>query len=175
MTATRPQVLPLPIGHRQWTSEELQKDLEGPYTIAFLARLVLSSLAYIPYFLEALQMALRRQNIALKRNDGEPLTRADLQYDVLVYIFSDKNQVFSDPTASYRKVSFRDLYVNSIIHSPKSSKATKEKMVELPHFATDLAMLCLLSNMGRINTTMSCTYLVFQWHSSFVHAQTSLR
>ena len=101
-------------------------------------------------------MALRRQNIAIKRSDGEPLTRADLQYDVLAYIFGDTNAVFSDPFSSGHKVSFRDLYVNSILHSQKCSRTTREKMTELPTFATDLSMLCLLSNVGRINTTMSC-------------------
>lgn len=106
--------------------------------------------------------ALSRKALAIKRINNEPLTRADLQYDVLANIFSDTRAVFTDPYPTLggrpagSKVTFRDLYINAILHSPKASKILKDKIYDSPDFANDFAMLALLANVGRINTTMSC-------------------
>ena len=103
-----------------------------------------------------------KKNLAVKRQDGEPLTRVDLQYDLLDAIFSDKHAVFTDPYTTIRgdpagtRVTFRDLYVNALIHSPKCSKASRDKIRESPLFGNEFAMISLLSNVGRINTTMAC-------------------
>jgi Ino eighty subunit 1 len=101
-----------------------------------------------------------RRTIALKRADGEPLTRADIQYDVLYNIFRDTHDVFTDPyppdVKPPPKISFRDLYLKCILHSPKATKALKDKMSDSQTFAEDFGMLALLVNVGRINTTMSC-------------------
>ncbi|KAJ3848813.1 hypothetical protein EV368DRAFT_86197 [Lentinula lateritia] len=108
-------------------------------------------------------MSSRRQSPKiLKKSDNAPLTRADLQYDLLAFLFSDTNAVFTDPFASQldnraarSRVTFRNLYVNAIMNSPKASKLLKDKMSDTPEFATHFAMLSLLTNVGRINTTMS--------------------
>lgn len=105
------------------------------------------------------QSPVARKPVAIKHVDGQPLSRRDLQYDVLHHIFTDTHQVFTDPTyggTPARKVCFRDLYVNAIMHSPKSSKMSRDKMTDVPNFATDFAMLSMLANVGRVNTTMSC-------------------
>lgn len=105
-----------------------------------------------------------KRTIALKRVDGEPLTRVDIQYDVLHTIFQDTNAVFTDPYPSDKapatKISFHDLYLKTILHSPKATKALKDKMTDSPNFAEDFAMLSLLVNVGRVNTTMSCKSLL---------------
>lgn len=101
----------------------------------------------------------QRRTTALKRTDGEPLTRFDIQYDVLHHIFHDVQAVFTDPYPSgdaAAKITFRDLYIRTILHSPKATKALKDKMTESAAFAEDFAMLALLVNVGRVNTTMSC-------------------
>ncbi|KAJ3737002.1 hypothetical protein DFJ43DRAFT_1149455 [Lentinula guzmanii] len=108
-------------------------------------------------------MSSRRQSPKiLKKSDNAPLTRADLQYDLLTSLFSDTNEVFTDPFPSQidarparSRVTFRNLYVNAIMNSPKASKLLKDKMSDTPVFATHFAMLSLLTNVGRINTTMS--------------------
>ena len=121
-------------------------------------------------------MASRRQSpappkrppLALKRADGDPLTRADIQYDVLNAVFSDKTAAFTDPYDAVEdapKLCFRDLYIKAIMHSSKATKALKDKMSESPVFAEDFAMLGLLVNVGRINTTMSCEHDRFGSHS----------
>ena len=77
-------------------------------------------------------------------------------------IFADRHAAFTDPHTTIRgdpagtRVTFRDLYVNALIHSPKCSKASRDKIRESPEFGNEFAMISLLSNVGRINTTMAC-------------------
>ncbi|KAA1468632.1 hypothetical protein DENSPDRAFT_815036 [Dentipellis sp. KUC8613] len=98
----------------------------------------------------------RRKIFAIKHAEAEPLTRRDIQYDLLGYIFGDTNRVFTDPNApDARKTTFRDLYVHALIQSSRCSRALREKMQDNPDFATDFAKISLLANVGRINTTMT--------------------
>ncbi|THH32009.1 hypothetical protein EUX98_g2189 [Antrodiella citrinella] len=102
-----------------------------------------------------------RKSLAIKHLDGEPLTRHDIQYDVLYYLFSSTEAVFTDPFPTIHggpagtKVTFRDLYVNALAHSSKCSKVTKDKLLETPEFGVEFSKISLLSNVGRINTTMA--------------------
>ncbi|KAI0670060.1 hypothetical protein C8Q78DRAFT_976487 [Trametes maxima] len=99
---------------------------------------------------------LGRKTLPIKRADAEPLTREDLQYDLLYYIFTDGTKAFVDFLAPNRPVvNFCDLYVNALYNSPKCSKVLKDKMVETPAFAIEFAKIALLTNVGRINTTMA--------------------
>ncbi|KAI0778026.1 hypothetical protein BD413DRAFT_466831 [Trametes elegans] len=99
---------------------------------------------------------LGRKTLPIKRADAEPLTREDLQYDLLYYIFTDTTKAFVDYLAPTRPiVNFCDLYVNALYNSPKCSKVLKDKMVETPAFAIEFAKIALLTNVGRINTTMA--------------------
>ncbi|KAG1715639.1 hypothetical protein ID866_1521 [Astraeus odoratus] len=99
---------------------------------------------------------LSRKALPIKRNDAEPLTREDVQFDLLNYIFSDTKTVFTSQTpGTSGKVHFCDLYVNALYHSSKCSKVLKDKMIETPAFAVELAKISLLTNVGRINTTMA--------------------
>ncbi|EED81243.1 predicted protein [Postia placenta Mad-698-R] len=101
------------------------------------------------------------RSFAVKHSDGEPLTRADLQYDLLHHIFSNTQAVFSDPYRTLNgapagtKVTFRELYINSLLHSPRCSKASRDKIIESPAFGIEFSKMSLLSNVGRINTTMA--------------------
>ena len=111
-----------------------------------------------------LQGIQRNRTLAVKHQDGEPLTRVDLQYDLLYCLFTDPNKVFTDPYPTLHgdpagsKVTFRDLYVNTLLHSPRCSKVSREKLQDNPEFADEFAKIALLSNVGRINTTMACKY-----------------
>ncbi|KAI5116745.1 hypothetical protein M0805_000439 [Coniferiporia weirii] len=104
------------------------------------------------------RVAPARKSHAIKRTDAEPLTREDLQYDLLKNIFDDRHAVFTDPfdaEQSASKVTFRDLYINALVSSPRSSKAIRDNISEFADFGTDFAMISLLANVGRINTTMA--------------------
>ena len=101
---------------------------------------------------------LSRKALPIKRNDAEPLTREDVQFDLLNHIFSDAKAVFTNPMPgkSTAKVTFSELYVSALYNSSKCSKVLKDKMVDTPAFAIELAKISLLTNVGRINTTMAC-------------------
>src|ERR1700719_777938 len=66
---------------------------------------------------------LTRKALPIKRNDAEPLTRDDVQYDLLDYIFSDSRAVFTNPYSSdsCAKITFCELYINALAHSNKCS------------------------------------------------------
>ncbi|KAG1757369.1 hypothetical protein EDB19DRAFT_1933859 [Suillus lakei] len=99
---------------------------------------------------------LSRKALPIKRNDAEPLTREDVQFDLLYHIFNDRHKVFTPQAPSEdAKVHFCDLYVNALYMSHKCSKVLKDKMAETPAFAVELAKISLLTNVGRINTTMA--------------------
>jgi hypothetical protein len=100
---------------------------------------------------------LSRKALPIKKNDAEALTRVDVQFDLLNCIFSDTRAVFTNQTpGKTTKLNFCDLYVNALFNSTKCSKVLKEKMLETPQFAIELAKISLLTNVGRINTTMAC-------------------
>lgn len=101
---------------------------------------------------------LSRKALPIKRNDAEPLTREDVQFDLLNHIFSDAKAVFTSPMPgkSAARVTFSELYVSALYNSSKCSKVLKDKMVDTPAFAIELAKISLLTNVGRINTTMAC-------------------
>jgi hypothetical protein len=113
----------------------------------------------LPVSLFSTTQYVARKAQPIKRVDSEPLWRKDIQYDFLYYIFSDKTRAFVDYQAPDRPVvNFCDLYVNALYNSPKCSKVLKDKMVETPAFAIEFAKISLLTNVGRINTTMACPY-----------------
>ncbi|PPQ69060.1 hypothetical protein CVT25_004236 [Psilocybe cyanescens] len=99
---------------------------------------------------------LSRKALPIKRNDAEPLTREDVQYDLLEYLFTNNGAVFTDPTSPKGpKMTFGTLYASTVFNSNKCSKVLKDKMVETPAFNIEFAKIALLTNVGRINTTMA--------------------
>ncbi|KAK1223778.1 hypothetical protein PQX77_013302 [Marasmius sp. AFHP31] len=108
---------------------------------------------------------LSRKALPIKRNDAEMLTREDIQYNLLDHIFSDTNAVFTPHPTTHKsetnkqellpKICFKDLYIRALCNSSKCSKVVKDKMTETPAFAVELAKISLLTNVGRINTTMA--------------------
>lgn len=94
----------------------------------------------------------------LKKEDGEPLWRKDIQYDFLKAIFEDKTACF---TNSYEpetigKQTFADLYIDTMARSSKTSKILRDKLLSEHEPAKNMAMVCLLVNLGRMNTTLNC-------------------
>lgn len=104
-----------------------------------------------------LRTILRDQ--AIRRNDCEPLTRADIQYDMLKCVFEDTRAVFTNipPRGPQgNKATFRDLYIYTLLASPLATRTLREQVARYPEFATDFAKIALLVNVGRINTKMAC-------------------
>ena len=95
----------------------------------------------------------------LKKEDGEPLWRADIQYDFLKAIFDNDKKVFvnSYDLQSKEKQTFADLYIDTMARSSKTSKVLRDKLLSYREAAKSMAMVCLLVNVGRMNTTLNCT------------------
>lgn len=94
----------------------------------------------------------------LKKDDGEPLWRKDIQYDFLYYVFNNTDRVF---TNSYEPETlgpqtFAELYIDAMARSSKTSKILRDKLLSEHEPAKNMAMVCLLVNLGRMNTTLNC-------------------
>jgi Ino eighty subunit 1 len=94
----------------------------------------------------------------LKKDDGIPLWRKDIQYDFLRHVFEDPNRVFhkfSDGPGG-DTYTFADIYLDAMANSSKCSKILKDKLLTERPAAINMAMVCLLVNVGRMNTTLNC-------------------
>lgn len=95
----------------------------------------------------------------LKKDDGEPLWRKDIQYDFLKAVFDNDQKVFTNSYEKDRlgKQCFADLYIDTMSRSSKTSKVLRDKLLSDRDAAKGMAMVCLLVNIGRMNTTLNCT------------------
>ncbi|KAI0547308.1 hypothetical protein F4679DRAFT_372119 [Xylaria curta] len=93
----------------------------------------------------------------LKKEDGEPLWRRDIQYDFLRAVFDDETKVFTNSyePGNSEKQSFADLYIDTMARSSKTSKVLRDKLLSDREAAKGMAMVCLLVNVGRMNTTLN--------------------
>lgn len=92
----------------------------------------------------------------LKKLDGEPLWRVDIQYDFLAYVFHNTQQVFRNSYESSDITStFADIYIDAMARSSKTSKILCEKLLGDRKAGLNMAMVCLLVNVGRMNTTLN--------------------
>lgn len=96
----------------------------------------------------------------LKKDDGEPLWRRDIQFDFLKRIFEDDTACFTNPYEpdAFPKQTFADLYIDAMARSSKTSKILRDKLLTEHEPAKNMAMVCLLVNLGRMNTTLNCMY-----------------
>ncbi|ROT43089.1 INO80 chromatin remodeling complex Ies1 [Sodiomyces alkalinus F11] len=92
----------------------------------------------------------------LKKEDGEPLWRKDIQYDFLRAVFDDEMAVFTNSYEPDRPPQvFADLYIDTMARSSKTSKVLRDKLLSDREAAKNMAMVCLLVNIGRMNTTLN--------------------
>lgn len=92
----------------------------------------------------------------LKKEDGIPLWRKDIQYDFLCHVFYDKTPCFTKYSDDTKGHTFAEVYVDAMAKSSKTSKILKEKLLQDQEGAISMAMVCLLVNVGRMNTTLNC-------------------
>ncbi|KAI1824634.1 hypothetical protein F4861DRAFT_504933 [Xylaria intraflava] len=93
----------------------------------------------------------------LKKDDGDPLWRRDIQYDFLRAVFDDETKTFTNSyeAGSLEKQNFADLYIDTMARSSKTSKVLRDKLLSDREAAKGMAMVCLLVNVGRMNTTLN--------------------
>ncbi|KAL3468364.1 hypothetical protein BJX64DRAFT_3098 [Aspergillus heterothallicus] len=91
----------------------------------------------------------------LKKEDGIPLWRKDIQYQFLKLVFEDKTPVFTRWPDGQKNLDFADIYIDAMAKSSKTSKILKDKLQTDKQAAISMAMVCLLVNFGRMNTTLN--------------------
>ncbi|KAL4927126.1 putative INO80 chromatin remodeling complex (Ies1) [Aspergillus undulatus] len=91
----------------------------------------------------------------LKKEDGIPLWRKDIQYQFLKLVFEDKTPVFTRWPDGQKGFDFADVYIDAMARSSKTSKILKDKLQSDKAAAISMAMVCLLVNFGRMNTTLN--------------------
>lgn len=116
---------------------------------------------------------VNRASQNLKKKDGEPLVRYDLQWDLLVYLFTNVAFRFTPPSyvsetaplfPTDRTWSFAELYLDCLSNSIRAPKNLKEKMADSTEYAVNFGKLSLLINCGRMNTTLACA-CIYHWQS----------
>lgn len=99
----------------------------------------------------------------LKKADGEPFWRKDIQYTFLQELFDDATACFTNsfppcdvPGANNGpKYTFSELYVRTLAESSKLSKILKERLLKDTDMGKSVSKICLLVNAGRMNTTIN--------------------
>lgn len=92
----------------------------------------------------------------LKKEDGVPLWRKDIQFAFLHAVFDDETRVFTKASDGSYGHTFAEIYIDAMARSSKTSKILKEKLLSDRAAALSMAMICLLVNVGRMNTTLNC-------------------
>ena len=92
----------------------------------------------------------------LKKEDGIPLWRKDIQFSFLRAVFEDQTRVFTRVDDGTPGHTFSEIYIAAMAKSSKTSKILREKLLTEHEAATNMAMVCLLVNVGRMNTTLNC-------------------
>jgi Ino eighty subunit 1 len=93
----------------------------------------------------------------IKKPDGKPLLRKDIQFALLSHIFHNDKAVFtSSYDAASPKMTFSELYIDSMARSSKCSRVVREKLQLDTDLAISVAMVSLLVNVGKMNTTLTC-------------------
>lgn len=96
----------------------------------------------------------------IKKPDGVPLFRKDIQFALLSHIFNDDKEVFTSSYDALKpKSTFSELYIESMSRSSKCSRVVREKLLADTELAISVAMVSLLVNVGKMNTTLTCTQL----------------
>lgn len=99
----------------------------------------------------------------LKKSDGEPFWRRDIQHDFLQELFNDETEAFTNyfpncdiPAANNNpKITFSELYIRTLAESGKCSKILKERLLKDTEMGKSVGKVCLLVNAGRMNTTVN--------------------
>lgn len=88
--------------------------------------------------------------------DAAKADEADADDDV--EHLGDENEPLDEdefPKPGAAKLTFKELYIESLLNSSKCTKSMRDKILADEEYAEDFAKVCLLVNVGRINTTLA--------------------
>lgn len=92
----------------------------------------------------------------LRMNDGKPLWRKDIQHDFLQLVLRNKERAFTSHSDGSKGHAFSDIYIDAVAKSSRCSGILRDQLLKERPVAINMAMICLLVNVGRMNTTISC-------------------
>ena len=95
------------------------------------------------------------KNKHLKKEDGAPMWRTDIQHEFLRLVVEDTTPVFTNLADGQKECNFADIYIDCMARSSKCSKVLKDRLQVDRQAAQNMAMICLLVNVGRMNTTLN--------------------
>ena len=91
----------------------------------------------------------------IKKPDGTPLWRKEIQFKFLSVVTGDNKPVFTRISDGKSACTFADIYIDCMARSSKTSKILKDRLQVDREAASNMAMICLLVNVGRMNTTLN--------------------
>lgn len=91
----------------------------------------------------------------IKKPDGIPLWRKEIQYAFLHEVVHDETRCFTRISDGKKDCTFAEIYIDSMARSSKTSKVLKDRLSVDTPAAQNMAMICLLVNVGRMNTTLN--------------------
>lgn len=91
----------------------------------------------------------------IKKPDGIPLWRKEIQYAFLQEVVHDEKRCFTRLSDGKKDCTFAEIYIDSMARSSKTSKILKDRLMVDTPAAQNMAMICLLVNVGRMNTTLN--------------------
>ncbi|KAK5076829.1 hypothetical protein LTS08_006000 [Lithohypha guttulata] len=91
----------------------------------------------------------------IKKADGIPLWRKDIQYAFLHEVVHDETKCFTRISDGKKDCTFAEIYIDSMARSSKTSRILKDRLQVDKPAAQNMAMICLLVNVGRMNTTLN--------------------
>ncbi|EXJ79383.1 hypothetical protein A1O3_08885 [Capronia epimyces CBS 606.96] len=91
----------------------------------------------------------------IKKPDGTPLWRKEIQFEFLKIVTEDNKPVFTRISDGQKGCTFSEIYVDCMARSSKTSKILKDRLQIDEQAAQNMAMICLLVNVGRMNTTLN--------------------
>lgn len=91
----------------------------------------------------------------IKKPDGIPLWRKEIQYAFLSEVVHDETKCFTRLGGTTPDATFAEIYTDSMARSSKTSKVLKDRLQIDEPAAKNMAMICLLVNVGRMNTTLN--------------------
>lgn len=119
----------------------------------------------------------------LKKEDGEPYWRSEIQFEFLLRLFLNDKRVFHNPYYGTEEgfvwpehfkfvrkkngaveendgkmLTFFELYLVTLLKSSKVSKILKDRLTLDINYALNFSVICLLVNVGRLNTTVNFDY-----------------
>ena len=90
-----------------------------------------------------------------RRKTARHCGRKEIQFEFLRRVIEDDTKVFTRFSDGEKGQSFADIYIDCLAKSSKTSKVLKDRLQIDRQAAQNMAMICLLVNVGRMNTTLN--------------------